>query len=77
MNLPPLSELTLDILDAHLKTLGLRSRVSWRGGEWTVQLTSRKEEHQKTPIGRRIVGRDALIEKAFEKALESWNEKGD
>ena len=75
--LPLKSELTLDIIEAHLKSLGLRSRVSWRGGEWTVQLTSRKEEHQKTPIGRRIVGRDALIEKAFEKALEIWNEKGD
>ena len=70
--LPPLSELTLDLIDAHLKSLGLRSRISWRGGEWTVQLTSRKEEHQKTPIGRRVTGRDALIEAAFGKALEAW-----
>ena len=70
--LPPKSELTLDILDAHLKTLGLRPRVSWRGGEWTVQLTSRKEEHQKTPTGRKAVGRSSLIEEAYSKAIEEW-----
>jgi len=72
VGLPTLSELTLDIIDAHLKSLSLRSRISWRGGEWTVVLTSRKEEHQKTPSGRRATGRDALIEAAFGKALEAW-----
>jgi hypothetical protein len=70
--LPPLSELTLDIIEAHLKSLGLRSRISWRGGEWTVTLTSRKEEHQKMQSGRKGVGRGTLIENAFGKALEEW-----
>jgi hypothetical protein len=72
LGLPPLTpELTLDDIDAHLKTLGLRSRASWRGGEWTVQLTARKEEHQKN-VGRRAFGRAALIEEAFARALEEW-----
>ena len=67
--LPSLSELTLEIIDAHLRSLGLRSRVSWRGGEWTVTLTSRKEEHLRLPLG---VGRNKLIEEAFARALEAW-----
>ena len=70
--LPVLSELTLDLIDGHLKSIGLRSRISWRGGEWTVVLTSRKEEHQKVANGRRSVGRSTLIEEAFGKALETW-----
>ena len=69
--LPLTPELTLDDIDAHLKTLGLRSRASWRGGEWTVQLTARREEHQKN-VGRRAFGRAALIEEAFARALEEW-----
>ncbi len=70
--LPPLADLTLDVIEAHLRSLGLRSRVSWRGGEWTVTLTSRKEEHQKTPSGKRSFGRSKLIEEAFARALEAW-----
>jgi hypothetical protein len=73
--LPSLPELTLDVIELHLKSLGLRSRISWRGGEWTVQLTSRKEEHHKGAAGRRVFGRSALIEEAFGKALENC-EKG-
>lgn len=70
--LPPLADLTLDVIELHLKSLGLRSRISWRGGEWTVVLTSRKEEHQKSATGRRATGRSSLIEEAFGKALEFW-----
>jgi hypothetical protein len=70
--LPVLSELTLDVIELHLKSLGLRSRISWRGGEWTVVLTSRKEEHQKSVTIRREIGRSTLIEEAFGKALEEW-----
>jgi len=73
--LPSLPELTLDVIEAHLKSLGLRSRVSWRGGEWTVTLTSRKEEHQKTPTGRKVVGRSSLIEEAYARAIEEWEKK--
>ena len=72
VGLPVLSELTLDVIELHLKSLGLRSRISWRGGEWTVVLTSRKEEHQKSATGRRATGRSPLIEEAFGKALEFW-----
>ena len=67
--LPPLADLALDVIEAHLRSLGLRSRVSWRGGEWTVTLTSRKEEHLRLPLG---VGRNKLIEEAFARALEAW-----
>jgi hypothetical protein len=70
--LPSLPELTLDLIELHLKSLGLRSRISWRGGEWTVVLTSRKEEHQKIQSARRAIGRSTLIEEAFGKALEGW-----
>jgi hypothetical protein len=38
--LPALSELTLDLIDAHVRSLGLRAKISWRGGEWTVTLAS-------------------------------------
>lgn len=69
--LPPKNELTLDIIDAHLRSLGLRSKISWRGGEWAVQITSRRQEHH-TAIGRRVLGRSQLIEEAFAKALEEW-----
>lgn len=69
VGLPVLSELTLDVIELHLKSLGLRSRISWRGGEWTVTLTSRKEEHLRLPLG---VGRNKLIEEAFARALEAW-----
>jgi hypothetical protein len=73
--LPALSELTLDIIDAHVRSLGLRAKISWRGGEWSVALTSRKEEHQKSATSRRAVGRSKLIEEAFAKALEEWEKK--
>jgi hypothetical protein len=73
--LPVLSELTLDLIDAHVRSLGLRAKISWRGGEWSVALTSRKEEHQKSATSRRAVGRSKLIEEAFAKALEEWEKK--
>lgn len=70
--LPPRAELTLEIIEAHLKSLSLRSHVSWRGGEWTVRLTSRKEEHLNTATWRRAAGRSSFIEEAFARALEEW-----
>jgi hypothetical protein len=73
--LPPRSELTLEIIDAHLKSMSLRSHVSWRGGEWTVRLTSRKEEHNNTATWRRAVGRSSFIEEAFARALNEWEKK--
>ncbi len=72
---PPSLAFFLDVIEAHLRSLGLRSRVSWCGGEWTVTLTSRKEEHQKTPTGRKVVGRSSLIEEAYARAIEEWEKK--
>jgi hypothetical protein len=65
-------DLTLDMIDAHVRSLDLRSHLNWRGGQWTVRLTARKDEHQKK-LGRQAVGRSPLIEEAFEKALEEWS----